>query len=67
MPLSVVCLLLSVVLLVVQMFSTDQVTASADSPIMVPPAVPVKWETPLPDGGFDNKFISGGFLPALPQ
>ncbi|MES2507831.1 MAG: hypothetical protein V4599_14085 [Verrucomicrobiota bacterium] len=67
MPLSVVCLLFSVVLLVIQMFGSDRISASTDSPIMVPPAVPVKWERPLPDGSWTNEFISGGHLPALPQ
>ncbi len=67
MPLSVACLLASVVLLVIQMFGSDRISASADSPIMVPPAVPVKWERALPDGSWSNEFISGGHLPALPQ
>jgi len=66
MPLSVVCLLFSVVLLVVQMFGSDSVSSSADSPIMVPPPVPVKWESRNADGTWSNNF-AGKFLPALPQ
>ncbi len=65
-PLSVVCLLFSVVLLVVQMFGSDRVSASTDSPIMVPPSVPVKWQVPQADGNLSNDFVSK-FLPALPE
>lgn len=67
MPLSVVCLLFSVVLLVVQMFGSDSVSSSADSPIMVPPPVAVKWESLNADKSWSNNFITGGHLPALPQ
>lgn len=64
-PLSVVCLLLSVVLLVVQMFGSDRVSSSDDSPIMVPGPVPVKWETRNEDGSWSNNFQRS--LPTIPQ
>lgn len=64
-PLSVVCLLLSAVLLVVQMFGSDRVSTSDDSPIMVPAAVPVKWEMRSDDGAWVNRFSNA--LPTIPQ
>lgn len=65
MPLSVVCLLFSVVLLMVQMFGSDRVAASADSPFMVPPVVKAEWETQNDDKSWGNNF--GNKLPALPE
>jgi hypothetical protein len=65
MPLSVVCLLFSAVLLFVQMFGSDRISASAESPIMVPPAVEAPWEKKNPDGTWGNNF--GSQLPNLPE
>jgi len=65
MPLTVVCLLLSVVLMTVQMFGSDRVSSSPDSFIMVPPPVPVKWELRNADGSWTNNFRSA--LPQIPQ
>ena len=64
-PLSVVCLLLSVVLLVLQMFGSDRVSAQDASPIMVPQATPVKWEMLNEDHVWSNNFSK--FLPQIPQ
>jgi len=64
-PLSVVCLLLSAVLLVVQMFGSDRISTSDDSPIMVPAPVPVKWETRNEDRTWTNGFNRA--LPDIPQ
>jgi len=64
-PLSVVCLLLSAALLVIQMFGSDRVSSSDDSPFMVPPPVPVKWESRNEDGTWTNNFNRA--LPAIPQ
>lgn len=64
-PLSVVCLLLSAVLLVVQMFGSDRVSASDASPIMVPQALPVKWERLNEDHTWSNDFSK--HLPQIPQ
>lgn len=65
LPLSVVCLLFSVVLLVVQIFGSDSVSSGDDSPLMVPPAQSVKWETRSPDGKWGNNFAT--YLPKLPN
>lgn len=64
-PLSVICMVLAVVLMSVQMFGGDRVTTSPDSPIMVPPVVPVKWETKGLDGKWTNSFRKA--LPDIPQ
>ena len=64
-PLSVVCLLLSVVLLVLQMFGSDRVSAQDASPIMVPKPTPVKWEMLNEDHVWSNSFSK--FLPQVPQ
>jgi hypothetical protein len=64
-PLSVVCFLLSVVLLVLQMFGSDRVSAQDGSPIMVPQAAPVKWERANEDHSWSNNFNK--FLPSIPQ
>ena len=64
-PLSVVCFLLSAVLLVVQMFGSDRISTSDDSPIMVPAPVPVKWETRNEDRTWTNGFNRA--LPDIPQ
>lgn len=65
MPLSVVCLLFSAVLLMVQMFGSDRVAASADSPLMVPPVVSAEWERQNDDKSWANSF--GNKLPELPE
>lgn len=65
MPLSVVCLLFSAVLLLVQMFGSDRIASSAESPIMVPPAESAEWENKSPEGAWGNNFKSK--LPPLPQ
>ncbi|MCX6853993.1 MAG: hypothetical protein NTV80_03710 [Verrucomicrobia bacterium] len=64
-PLSVVCFLLSAVLLVVQMFGSDSISTSDDSPIMVPAPAPVKWETRNEDRTWTNGFNRS--LPDIPQ
>lgn len=64
-PLSVVCFLLSVGLLVVQMFGSDKISTNEDSPIMVPAAVPVKWEVRNEDRTWANNFSRS--LPVVPQ
>lgn len=64
-PLSVVCLLLSAVLLAVQMFGSDRVSSSEASPIMVPSASPAKWERLNEDHSWSNDF--GKYLPQVPQ
>ncbi len=64
-PLSVVCLLLSAVLLVVQMFGSDRVSSANDSPIMVPSANPAKWERLSEDHIWSNDFSRS--LPQIPQ
>lgn len=64
-PLSVVCLLLSAVLLAIQMFGSDRVSSSNDSPIMVPTANPVKWERMNEDHTWSNDFSRS--LPQIPQ
>lgn len=64
-PLSVVCFLLSVGLLVVQMFGSDKISTNEDSPIMVPAAVPVKWEVRNEDRTWTNNFSRS--LPVVPQ
>ena len=66
MPLSVVCLLLSLVLLGVQMLGSDRVTAQDDSPIMVPTLVKAEWETQLDDRTFSNNFSTAKYLPPAP-
>jgi hypothetical protein len=64
-PLSVVCLLLSAVLLVIQMFGSDRVSSSDASPIMVPTANPAKWEQVNADHTWTNSFSK--YLPQIPQ
>ncbi|MEQ1749406.1 MAG: hypothetical protein ABL974_08290 [Prosthecobacter sp.] len=64
-PLSVACLVLSVVLLVVQMFGSDMISSGDDSPIMVPAPVPVKWEVRNEDRTWTNNFSRA--LPPIPQ
>ncbi len=64
-PLSVVCLLLSAVLLAIQMFGSDRVSSSEASPIMVPSAAPAKWERLNEDHVWSNDF--GKYLPQVPQ
>jgi hypothetical protein len=64
-PLSVACLVLSIVLLVVQMFGSDMISSSDDSPIMVPAPVPVKWEVRNEDRTWTNNFSRA--LPTIPQ
>ena len=64
-PLSVACFLFSVVLLVVQMFGSDKISSGDDSPIMVPAAVPVKWEIRNDDRTWTNNFSRS--LPNVPQ
>ncbi len=64
-PLSVVCFLLSAVLLVVQMFGSDRVSSSNDSPIMVPSANAVNWERLNEDHTWSNDFSKK--LPQIPQ
>jgi hypothetical protein len=67
-PLSVVCLVLGVVLLVVQMLSTDVVSSSPPnqpSPIMVPQVVKVDWESQDATGAWRSSFDR--MLPQIPQ
>ncbi len=64
-PLSVACLVLSIVLLVVQMYGSDMISSSDDSPIMVPAPVPVKWEVRNEDRTWTNTFSRA--LPTIPQ
>lgn len=60
MPLSVICAVLSVVLLMVQMMGSDAVVSAEPgvaSPIMVPANQPVAWETQnLATGAWTNSF-----------
>jgi hypothetical protein len=63
-PLSVVCFVFSAVLLAVQMFGSDRITAANDSPLMVPEAQQQKWEQ-RSDAGWQNQFKS--VLPELAQ
>lgn len=58
-PLSVICFVLSAILMVVQMFGADAVKAdpTGDSPIMVPTANAQAWENRSPvTGAWTNKF-----------
>lgn len=58
-PLSVICFVLSAVLMVVQMFGADAVKSDAtgESPIMVPTAKPMAWESRNPvTGAWTDKF-----------
>ena len=67
-PLSVVCLILGVVLLVVQILATDTVTSSpANQPsgLMVPEVVRVDWETQDATGAWRSSFDR--LLPQIPQ
>ncbi len=67
-PLSVVCMVLSIVLLVVQMLGTDVVTsapANQPSPLMVPEVTRVDWENPDATGAWKNSFDR--ILPQIPQ
>ncbi len=64
-PLSVVCLVFSAILLVIQMFGSDRVSSSDASPIMVPSANPVKWERLNEDHTWSNDFAR--HLPAIPE
>jgi hypothetical protein len=63
-PLSVVCFLLSAVLLVIQMFGSDRVSSSDNSPIMVPKPNPSAWERLNEDHTWSNARFQ---LPQLPQ
>jgi hypothetical protein len=67
-PLSVVCLILGVVLLIVQILATDTVTSSpANQPsgLMVPEVVRVDWETQDATGAWRSSFDR--LLPQIPQ
>lgn len=67
-PLSVVCLILGVVLLVIQILATDTVTSSpANQPsgLMVPEVVRVDWETQDATGAWRSSFDR--LLPQIPQ
>jgi hypothetical protein len=67
-PLSVMCLILGVVLLVVQMMATDTVmSAPANQPsaLMVPENTRVDWETQDATGGWKSSFER--VLPQIPQ
>ncbi len=67
MPLSVVCLLLSVVLLGVQMLGSDRITSQDDSPVMVPTPVKAAWEQrDATDRTWKNNFSDIKYLPAPP-
>lgn len=63
-PLSVVCFLLSAVLLVIQMFGSDRVSSSDASPIMVPKPNPAAWERLNEDHTWSNDRFK---LPDIPQ
>lgn len=63
-PLSVVCFLLSAVLLVIQMFGSDRVSSSDSSPIMVPKPNPAAWERLNEDHTWSNARFQ---LPQIPQ
>jgi hypothetical protein len=66
MPLSALCFVLSAVLLALQMFGGDKISAQDDSALMVPYSMPAKWETYNPeDGSWVNRFANQ--LPAIPQ
>jgi hypothetical protein len=68
-PLSVMCMVLGVVLLVVQMLSTDVVTSARESQpsaIMIPEVARVDWETQDPVTGlWRSNFDS--MLPKIPE
>lgn len=67
-PLSVACVILSVVLLVVQMLGTDVVTtapAGQPSALMVPEVTRVDWENKDASGAWKNSFDR--ILPEIPQ
>ncbi len=67
-PLSVVCMVLGIVLLVIQMLSTDVMTsapANQPSALMVPEVVRVDWENPDATGAWKNSFDR--LLPQIPQ
>lgn len=67
-PLSVICMVLSIVLLVVQMLGTDVVTtarANEPSALMVPEVVRVDWENQDATGAWKNSFDR--ILPQIPQ
>jgi hypothetical protein len=68
-PLSVVCLVVGVVLLVIQMLATDTVTTSParqPSALMVPEVTRVDWETQdIATGQWRNRFDQ--MLPQIPQ
>jgi hypothetical protein len=67
-PLSIGCVVLSVVLLVVQMLATDTVTSSpANQPsaLMVPEVTRVDWETQDAAGNWKSSFDR--VLPQIPQ
>lgn len=67
-PLSVMCLVLGVVLLVVQMMATDTVVstpANQPSALMVPENTRVDWETQDATGGWKSSFER--VLPQIPQ
>lgn len=64
-PLSVACFVFSVILLFVQMFGSDRIATSEDSPIMVPSRTLATWESPMPDGTINSNF--NNVLPKLPE
>lgn len=68
-PLSVICLVLSLILMAIQVLATDRLFSAApgeESPIMVPQYETVPWETRNPDDGtITSKFST--VLPELPQ
>lgn len=67
-PLSVVCMVLGIVLLVIQMLGTDVVTtapANQPSALMVPEVVRVDWENQDATGAWKNSFDR--ILPQIPQ
>jgi len=62
-PLSVVCFLLSAVLLAVQILGGERVTTGNNSPVMVPMPSESAWETHM-----DHKWTNNRFkLPEVPQ
>lgn len=66
MPLSAICFVLSVALLVLQMLGSDKIAAQDNSALMVPHSMPAKWETyNRDDGSWTNRFANQ--LPAIPQ
>lgn len=64
-PLSVICFVLSAVLMVVQMFGSDAVKSDpvGESPIMVPAKGAQKWETVSASGTWSNEKFKAELLP----